>query len=319
MGKIESLDRLRARRNGESPIRGGSFMGNGSALRRLLDGAELVMAPGAPDALTARLVEQAGFPAVYMTGFGATASTIGCPDVGLLTQTEMTTHARNMVRAVRIPVIADADTGYGGPANVQRTVKEYQQAGAAAIHLEDQAAPKRCGHMAGVKLVSVDEMLGRLGCALAARGEDDLLIIGRTDALAAGAGIEEAIRRACRYRDAGVDIVFVDAIKHIEDARAAGRAVDGPKMISVVEGTEAAGLLPAELKAMGFSLALYPLSTLFTATRAIQELLTELKQEGTTAGRVDRMASYADFSAVVRLDHFRGLDDRFGPGASPGA
>ena len=125
------------------------------------------MAPGAPDALTARLVEKAGFPAVYMTGFGATASLIGCPDVGLLSQTEMTTHARNMVRAVTMPVIADADTGYGGPANIERTVREYQQAGVAAIHFEDQVSPKRCGHMAGIKLVSVDEMVRRLQCALA--------------------------------------------------------------------------------------------------------------------------------------------------------
>ncbi len=170
------------------------------------------MAPGAADALTARLVEQAGFPAVYMTGFGATASRLGCPDVGLLTQTEMATHARDMVRAVNIPVIADADTGYGGPANIERTVREYQQAGVAAIHLEDQAIPKRCGHMGGVKLISTDEMVHRLTCALAVRGDDDLLVIGRTDALPV-LGLEEAVRRAQAYREAGVDIVFIDAIK----------------------------------------------------------------------------------------------------------
>ena len=289
-------------------------MGPGRTLRKLLDGPDLVMAPGAPDAMTARLVEQAGFPALYTTGFGATASILGCPDVGLLTQTEMTTHARNLVRAVRVPVIADADTGYGGPANIERTVREYQQAGVAAIHLEDQVAPKRCGHMAGVKLVPAEEMLGRLRCALAARGDGDLLIIGRTDALAADAGLDEALRRARRYRDAGVDIVFVDAIKRIDDARAVGKAVDGPLMISLVEGTELANLMPVELKQMGFSLAIYPLSTLFTATRAVQELLAELRQKGTTAGRAARMIGYADFCAVVRLDHFRALDDQFGAG-----
>lgn len=289
-------------------------MATGNLLRKLLGGNNLVLAPGAPDVLTARLVEQAGFSAVYMTGFGATASVLGCPDVGLLTQTEMTTHARNMARAVNLPIIADADTGYGGPANIERTVKEYQQAGMAAIHLEDQAAPKRCGHMAGVKLVSVDEMLGRLRCALAARGEDDLLIVGRTDALAAGAGVEEAITRACRYRDVGVDIIFVDAIKRIDDAIAVGKAIDAPLVISIVEGSETAALKPAELKQMGFAIALYPLSTLLAATRAIQETLSDLKYNGTTGGRADRMASYAEFSAVVRLDHYRGLDDRFGAG-----
>ncbi|MGD0897045.1 MAG: isocitrate lyase/PEP mutase family protein [Thermoguttaceae bacterium] len=289
-------------------------MAAGKLLRQLLGGNDLVQAPGAPDALTARLAEQAGFPAVYMTGFGATASVLGCPDVGLLTQTEMTTHARNMARAVDVPIIADADTGYGGPANIERTVREYRQAGVAAIHLEDQAAPKRCGHMAGVKLVSVDAMLGRLRCALAARGEGELLIVGRTDALAAGAGVEEAIARARRYGDAGADIVFVDAIKRIGDAVAVGKAIDAPLVISIVEGAETAALKPAELKEMGFAIALYPLSTLFAAARAVQETLSDLKRHGTTAGRADRMASYAEFSAVVRLDHYRGLDDRFAAG-----
>ena len=154
-------------------------MNTTQTLKTLLAGENLVMAPGAADALTARLIECAGFPAVYMTGFGATASLTGCPDVGILTQTEMTTHARNMVRAVKVPVIADADTGYGGPANIERTVREYLQAGVAAMHLEDQAAPKRCGHMAGIKLVSVEEMTGRLKGAIEARGDADLLICAR--------------------------------------------------------------------------------------------------------------------------------------------
>ena len=288
-------------------------MNAGKTLRLLLGGENLVMAPGAPDALTARLVEKAGFPAVYMTGFGATASLIGCPDVGLLSQTEMTRHASNMVRAVTLPVIADADTGYGGPANIERTVREYQQAGVAAIHLEDQVAPKRCGHMAGIKLVPVDEMVRRLECALAARGDDDLLVIGRTDALAA-AGRDEAIRRACRYRQTGVDIVFVDAMKRLDDARAVAEAVEGPLMVSIVEGHETTKLTPAELKRMGYCLALYPLSTLFTATRAIQNVLEALKRDGTTESHAGQMATYAEFSDIVRLDHFRGLDDRFGVG-----
>jgi 2-methylisocitrate lyase-like PEP mutase family enzyme len=289
------------------------LMNAGTVLRSLLEGENLVMAPGAPDAFTARLIEKAGFPAIYMTGFGATASLIGCPDVGLLSQTEMTAHARNMVRAVTTPVIADADTGYGGPANIERTVLEYQQAGVAAIHLEDQMAPKRCGHMAGIKLVSVDEMVRRLECALAARGDNDLLIIGRTDAVAA-VGRDEAIRRALRYRETGVDIVFVDAMKRIDDAVAVAKAVEGPLMISVVEGHETTKLKPQELKQMGYCLALYPLSTLFTATRAIQNVLGELKRSGATESYADRMVTYAEFSDIVRLDHFRGLDDRFGVG-----
>jgi 2-methylisocitrate lyase-like PEP mutase family enzyme len=167
--------------------------------------------------------------------------------------------------------------------------------------------------MAGIKLVSADEMLRRLECALTARGGDDLVVIGRTDALAA-AGLDEALQRARRYREAGVDIVFVDAVRRIEHARAIGQAIAGPLMISLVEEHEAASLKPDELKRMGFSLALYPLSALFAATRAIQEMLAELKRTGTTQTRADRMATYAEFSAVVGLDHFRALDDRFGNG-----
>ena len=283
----------------------------GQTLRNLLTAESLALAPGAPDALTARLIESVGFPAVYMTGFGATATLTGCPDVGILTQTEMTTHARNMVRAVKVPVIADADTGYGGPANIERTVREYLQAGVAAIHIEDQAAPKRCGHMAGIKLVSVEEMTGRLKVAIEARGDGDLLIIGRTDGLAA-VGRDEAIRRASRYREAGVDLVFVDAMKTIADAEAVAREVPGPLMISIVEGHETTCLLPQDLKSLGYSLALYPLSPLFAATRAVSEVLRSLRRDGSTRAEAGRMATYAEFSEWVRLDHFRSLDDRFG-------
>ena len=286
-------------------------MNTAQNLRNLLTADTLAMAPGAPDALTARLIESAGFPAVYMTGFGATASLTGCPDVGILTQTEMTTHARNMVRAVKVPVIADADTGYGGPANIERTVREYLQAGVAAIHIEDQATPKRCGHMAGIKLVSVGEMTGRLKGAIEARGDSDLLIIGRTDALAA-TGRDEAIRRALRYREAGVDLVFVDAMKTIADAEAVAREVPGPLMMSIVEGHETTRLLPQDLKSLGYAIALYPLSALFAATRAMSEVLQSLQGNGTTLAEAGRMATYAEFSELVRLDHFRSLDDRFG-------
>jgi 2-methylisocitrate lyase-like PEP mutase family enzyme len=290
-------------------------MNAAKTLKHLLAGEHLAMAPGAADALTARLIERAGFPAVYLTGFGATASLTGCPDVGVLTQTEMTTHARNLVRAVNLPVIADADTGYGGPANIERTVREHLQAGVAAIHLEDQAAPKRCGHMGGVRLVSVEEMAGRLRCAIEARGDAELLIIGRTDALAAESR-DEAIRRALRYREAGVDLVFVDAMKRIADAEAVAREVPGPLMISLVEGHETASLRPRDLKNLGYALALYPLSALLAATRAVREVLEGLRRDGTTLADAAGMATYAEFSEVVRLDHFRALDDRFGAGDS---
>ena len=169
-------------------------------LKAMIESGRIVRAPGAYDSLSARLTEQAGFEAIYMTGFGATASRLGQPDIGLLTQTEMTTHARDMTRAVRAPVIADADTGYGGPSNIERTVHEYIQAGVAAIHLEDQVAPKRCGQMAGIRLVDALDNERRLRCAVAARGDRRLGIIGGTDALPA-AGMDEAVDRAARWRE----------------------------------------------------------------------------------------------------------------------
>jgi 2-methylisocitrate lyase-like PEP mutase family enzyme len=272
----------------------------------------IVMAPGAPDSLTARLVEQAGFPAIYMTGFGATASRLGLPDIGLLSQTEMTTHARDMVRAVSIPVIADADTGYGGPANIRRTVEEYVQAGVAAIHLEDQVAPKRCGQRAGIRLIPTRENVRRLEAALAARpAPDDLLIIGRTDGLAAS-GLEEALERARAYHDAGVDLVFVDGIKRIAEVEAVARHVPGRKVVSIVDGNETTALTARDLEQMGFAIVLYAVTTLFTATRAIREALTTLAVDGTPKALADRQVSYGELAGIVGLPEFETWDERYG-------
>jgi 2-methylisocitrate lyase-like PEP mutase family enzyme len=280
-------------------------------LKKRLAAGGLVQAPGAYDALSARLVERAGFEAVYMTGFGATASRLGQPDIGLLTQTEMTTHARDMVRAVGIPVIADADTGYGGPANIERTVREYVQAGVAAIHIEDQVAPKRCGQMAGIRLIDARENERRLCCALAARGDDALLVIGRTDALPA-LGIDEAVDRAKRYHDAGVDLVFVDGIKRIAEVEAIARAVSGPKVVSIVDGNETVALRAADLQAMGFAIVFYAVTALFSAARAVEQALGALRERGTPAGLPNPAMSYAEFTAAVGLPHHQRLDELWG-------
>lgn len=279
-------------------------------LRALIASGEIVMAPGAPDSITARLVEQAGFPAVYMTGLGATASRLGTPDIGLLTQTEMTEHARNMVRATGIPVIADADTGYGGPSNIHRTVREYVQAGVAAIHLEDQMAPKRCGQLAGIRLIDAEENARRLACAVEARGGDDMLIIGRTDAIG-DLGPDEAIRRARLYRQAGVDLVFVDGIKTVAEVEAVAKGLAGPKVVSIVDGNETVKLTAADLQAMGFSVVLYAVTALFSATRAVADAMAALKRDGTPADAGPRH-SYAEYCALVDLPFHQGLDDRFG-------
>lgn len=282
-----------------------------NTLKTALASGTLVVAPGAYDALSARLVERAGFPAIYMTGFGATASRIGQPDIGLLTQTEMTTHARDLVRAVQIPVVADADTGYGGPSNIERTIQEYLQAGVAAIHLEDQVAPKRCGQMAGIRLVDAQENARRLRCAVTARGAQPLLLIGRTDALPA-LGLDEAVARAQRYQDAGVDLVFVDGVKTAAEVEGIARRVAGPKVISIVDGTDAARLAVPDLQAMGFQLAFFAVTALFTAARAVDVALRELHAKGTPQALSQPVMSYAEFTEVVDLAKHQGLDRDFG-------
>jgi 2-methylisocitrate lyase-like PEP mutase family enzyme len=190
-------------------------------------------------------------------------------------------------------------------------VDEYIQAGVAAIHLEDQSAPKRCGQLAGVKLIAAEENVRRLKCALTARGANELLIIGRTDALPA-AGADEAIRRARLYQDAGVDLVFVDGIKKIAEIEAVARAVDGPKVVSIVDGNETTSLTAHDLEQMGFAIVLYAVSALFSAARAIAETLGALHAHGTPKSREAAMMTYAEFSEVVDLAAFKKLDDEFG-------
>jgi 2-methylisocitrate lyase-like PEP mutase family enzyme len=280
-------------------------------LRQRLKVSGIIAAPGAPDSLTARLIEQAGFEAIYMTGFGATASRLGRPDIGLLTQTEMTTHARDMARAVSIPIIADADTGYGGPASIARTIEEYAQAGVAAIHLEDQVAPKRCGQLAGIKLIPAEENVRRLKCAIASRPANGPLIIGRTDAMPA-IGPEEAVRRALMYQDAGVDLVFVDGIKKISEVEIVARQVPGPKVVSIVDGNETTALTVRDLEGMGFVVVFYAVTALFSAARAVADALAVLKRDGTPAKTASAMMSYAEFSALVDLPRFQALDETYG-------
>ncbi len=285
-------------------------MATAAQLRKLLQGGRTIAAPGAADALTARLVERAGFAAVYMTGLGATAARLGMPDLGLMTGSEMADHARSLTRAVDIPVIADADTGYGGALNIRRTVEDYARAGVAALHLEDQVSPKRCGQLSGVRLVEADQAEARLRAAVAARAGADIVLIGRTDALAAE-GMEAALERARRYAGTGVDLLFVDGIREVRQVEAVARAVPGPKVVSLVDGTEAARLTLDELQEMGFSLALYAVTALFSATMAAARALSHLRDNGTPAGLAGQM-SYAEFSEVVGLAGHQDFAHGFG-------
>jgi len=283
------------------------------SLRALLAGPEPILAPGAYDALSARLVEEGGFPAVYMTGFGSSASLLGRPDAGLLTLSEMVNHAARIVQAVEVPVIADADTGYGNPLNVIRTVAEYERAGVSAIHIEDQVAPKRCGHMEGKRVVSAAEMIEKIRAAIEARGSPDFLIIARTDARAVE-GLDAALRRARAYREAGADALFVEAPQSEEEVAAVARAFPGvPLLFNWLEGGGKSPPMPlARLRELGFRIIIFPLGALLTAAKAVRGLLATIRKEGTPASAFGQMLSFQEFNRLAGLEEIRQLEDRFG-------
>jgi 2-methylisocitrate lyase-like PEP mutase family enzyme len=285
------------------------YTGSVVTLRELLDGPEPVIAPGAYDALSARLVEQAGFGAVYMTGFGASASLLGRPDVGLLSFGEMVDHARRLVQAVGVPVIADADDGYGNPLNVLRTVREYEAAGVAALHLEDQVSPKRCGHLEGKDVIPAGEMVEKVRAAVEARSSDELVIIARTDARAVE-GLEAALERARLYREAGADVLFVEAPESEDEVVAVAEAFpDTPLLFNAIEGGRTPLLELDRLHELGFRLILWPLTALFAAARAVQEALARLHAQGAPAG--DGALPFDAFTDAVGLPEVQRLEARF--------
>ena len=281
-------------------------------LRELLAGPAPLVAPGAYDALSARLVEQAGFDVVYMTGFGTTAGLLGRPDVGLLSATEMADNARRIVAAVDVPVIADGDTGYGNAINVVRTVQTYEQAGVAAIQLEDQVTPKRCGHMAGKEIVPLPEMLGKIRAAVDARHDPDFLVIARTDAVAVS-GLDEAVERAKAFADAGADLLFVEAPTSESDIEevASRLAGVGPLVFNWAEGGRTPPLSPARIGELGFSLVLYPIGTLLAATAGIRGLLETLRKEGTPVSALPGLPAFDEFTDLVGLPEVRELEQKY--------
>jgi carboxyvinyl-carboxyphosphonate phosphorylmutase len=274
-----------------------------ATLRELLAGPEPVLAPGAYDALSARLIERAGFPAVYMTGFGASASLLGRPDVGLLSFDEMAGHARRLAQAVSVPLIADADDGYGNPLNVMRTVREYAAAGVAALHIEDQVAPKRCGHMEGKDVIETAEMVEKVRAAVEARGDGELLIIARTDARAVE-GLDAALERARRYREAGADALFVEAPETEQEIEAVAAAFpDVPLVFNWVDGGKTPQLPLERIRELGFALVIYPVTTLFAAARAVADVLDRLGEH--------EVPSFDAFTDMIGLPEMRALEARF--------
>jgi 2-methylisocitrate lyase-like PEP mutase family enzyme len=285
--------------------------GGAARLRELLGSGELIVAPGAFDPLAARLVEEAGFPAVYMTGFGTAAALLGRPDVGLLTMTEMAGNAGRIAGCVDIPVIADADTGYGNPLNVIRTVGAYEAAGVAAIHIEDQVAPKKCGHMDGKQVIGPAEMAQKVRAAAEARSRPEFVIIARTDARAVE-GLAAALDRARRYRDAGADVLFIEAlVSEAEAEQAASAFPDVPLLFNWAEGGKTPPVSLARLREMGYRIVIFPISTLLAATAAMREVLREIALAGTPAAALPGLPSFGEFTDFIGLPEVREAEQRY--------
>lgn len=292
---------------------------NTPRLAQMLRSREPILAPGAYDALTARLIEQAGFPAVYMTGFGTSASLLGRPDVGLLTMSQMVDNARRIAQAVGVPVIADADTGYGNPLNVIRTVQEYEHAGVSAIHIEDQTAPKKCGHMENKQVIAAAEMTEKIHAAVEARSSGDFLIIARTDARAVE-GLESALRRARSYREAGADILFIEAPQNEDEVAQIARAFPNvPLLFNWAEGGKTPPMRLERLKELGYRLVIFPISALLTAAKAVQAVLAEIKAEGTPSRIFPDGSSFRQFNEMIGLGEIQELEKRFATRAGQSA
>lgn len=290
--------------------------GPAARLRGLLARERLLVAPGVFDGLSARLAERAGSEAVYASG-GAIARSAGYPDLGLLGVGEVLERLAQITEAVSIPVIADADTGYGNALNVRRAVRAFERVGVAALHLEDQESPKRCGHYEGKRLVPTGEMVGKLRAALEARRDPDLVIIARTDAVAVE-GLEAALERASAYREAGADVLFVEAPESEAQVEAIAARLPGPKLINVFRGGKTP-LLPAErLAELGYRVAILPSDLQRAAIRAMEETLEAIGRDGNASAVDDRLASFAERDEIVGLGAYRALDERYG-GAAAGA
>ncbi|GAK61454.1 putative methylisocitrate/2-methylisocitrate lyase, PrpB [Candidatus Vecturithrix granuli] len=279
-------------------------------LRALLDAKEILVAPGAFDVLTAKIIQATGFQAVYMTGYGTSASLLGQPDVGLLTMTEMVARARNIAAAVDVPVIADGDTGYGNPLNVMRTVREYEAAGVNGIQLEDQVFPKKCGHMLGRKVIPAEEMVQKIRAAIKARQDDNFTIVARTDART-NLGLEEALRRGKMYEDAGADVIFIESPESEEEMQQINAAFTKPTLANMLEGGRTPIPTVARLQELGFGITIYCVGPLYAAAKAVRDYMVELREKGTPVGKIKDMITFEEFNQFIGLNEYRQLEKEF--------
>lgn len=284
-------------------------MSAGKQLRELLQRKEPLVVPAAFDMLSARIIEEVGFDVMLLSGSGVAASHLGAPDLGIMSFAEVAEQARNMARSVSIPVIADADTGFGGVLNLRRTVEEFEAAGVAGMQLEDQVMPKQCGHLGVPQVVPAEEMLQKIRVVQETRRDPDFFLIARTDALTP-CGYEEALRRGKLYGEAGADAVFVEAPREIEQVREIPRHMPAPCVAIVVEGGKSPLLDVAELAEMGYRILYYPATAIISAATAMLRDLTELKETGSVKKLADRLVSFRKIQELAGVEDYRSFEDR---------
>jgi len=285
-----------------------------TVLRALLKRPGLIVAPGVYDALSARICEMVGFEAVSHSGYGTAAATLGQPDIGLLDMTEMARQVGSVANAVQIPVLGDADTGFGNAVNAYRTVQEYIRAGAAGLFIEDQVLPKRCGHMRGKQVISKQEMLGKLKAAMDARDErdPDFVIMCRTDAIAVN-GFDDALDRAKAAVDLGVDMIFVEAMETRDQMERVGREIRVPLMLNLVEGGRTPLMTYKEAEEMGFKYVVPALTALSAAAKGMYDVMRRVREEGVSDRYADRLFTFQEFARIVHMERFRRMEDDYLP------
>jgi 2,3-dimethylmalate lyase len=279
-------------------------------VRRFLSEQGQLLMPGVFDTLSAKIAARAGFEVVFITGYSLSATLLGEPDFGLLTQTEVVNAARRICSVLETPVIVDADTGYGNAVNVVRTVQDLVRAGAAGMFLEDQVWPKRCGHMKGKQVIALDEQLRKLRAAMEARKEHDFYIVARTDARQA-LGLSEAITRGIAFKEAGADAVFIEAPENREEMKEISRHVPGPLVANMLERGVTPLMGPEELKGLGFDLIVWPLAPLYSVAKTLTEIYSTLRRDGSTAKILDRLMPFDEFNEIVGLEEKYSLDQRY--------
>lgn len=279
-------------------------------LKRRLQNDEILVVPAAFDMVSAKIIEKEGFEAVYLSGFGQSASHLGLPDAGMMTFSEIVERIHNMANAVSCPLLADGDTGYGGIINVKRTVEEFEWAGASAIQIEDQEIPKRCGHTQGKKLIPPQEMALKIEAAAAARRSDDFMIIARTDARSVS-GFQDALNRGKMYEKAGADVIFIESPQSMEELRIVGQAFDRPAMANMVDGGKTPFASVRELQDMGFSLVAFAVTCLLAAAKAMEKAMRLLKEEGTTKGMQEDLMGFDAFNRFIGFPEVYDFESRF--------